>query len=106
MKRGGPLKRTGRLKPMSDRTRSRIDERSAVRAAVHERDRGCVAVDLVPSVRCAGPLDVDEIKPRSGGGDPYDPDHCQVLCRAHHDWKGANPQAAHDLGLRRWSWEP
>jgi hypothetical protein len=27
------------------------------------------------------------------------------LCRAHHDWKHNHPEAAHDLGIFRHSWE-
>lgn len=69
------------------------------------RDRYCVAEKIVPQVTCGGPLDVDEIRARSAGGDYLNPDECQVLCRRHHDWKHANPQAAHDAGILRWSWE-
>ena len=106
MKRGGPLrrntplKRNKRLNWASEKRKAELPLRNAVREDVLERDMyKCVAIDLVPQVQCWGPLDVDEIKPRGLGGDWLDPDNCQVLCRAHHDWKHLNPREAKDLGL-------
>lgn len=75
--------------------------RRATVAAVHERDKTCRARELVPEVRCWGPLDVDEILPRGRGGNPYDPAECQLLCRGHHIWKHDNPRRALELGLTR-----
>lgn len=94
------LKRTA-LAPMSKRTKATQALRRAVVAAVHERDRGCVARSLVPDVRCWGPMDADEILPRGRGGSPIDPANVQSLCRAHHDWKHLNPRRALELGLTR-----
>jgi len=61
------------------------------------RDGGCIAIDLVPEVRCASPdlrrpaLEVDELR---GGSyrslEWLDPDSCNTLCQAHHDWKTAH----------------
>lgn len=94
------------LRSLSPKRRESLAERRRVRELVLARDGGCVAAGLVPSVKCAGPLDVDEIVPRGvRPGGELDPTNCQVLCRAHHRWKHANPIAAHDVGLREWSWE-
>lgn len=62
----------------------------------------CEARDLVPEVRCWGPLDVDELEARGvHPGAHLDPDLCQLLCRGHHDWRHANPAEAEARGLRR-----
>jgi 5-methylcytosine-specific restriction endonuclease McrA len=100
VKRGGPL-RSQSARRAAERT-----ERARVRQIVEARDRRCVAAIIVPEVICAGPMDVDEIVPRSARpGGHLDPDNCQLLCRAHHDWKHAHPADAADRGLRRWSWD-
>ncbi len=116
MKRSGPperrtpLKRSGRLNPMSNKRKAELGVRKRVREEVQERDAyKCVAKHLVPEVECWGPLDVDEICPRGRGGDWLDPDNCQVLCRAHHDWKHLHPADATSLGLtrsNRKAWDP
>jgi len=99
------MRRSKPLAARSAKTKARVAERAAVRELVLERDRGCVARRLVPEVRCASPfahrapLEVDEIVGRGRGGDPYDPDNCQALCQAHHDWKTTHPARAEELGL-------
>ena len=66
----------------------------------------CVAKDLVPEIDCWGPLDADEVAPRSARpGGHLIADNVQMLCRAHHDWKHAYPNEAAARGLRAWSWE-
>ena len=102
MRRGGPLR------AKSVKRADEADEREAVRALVMARDGGvCRGRRLVPEVACSGPLDVDEVVLRSGRpGGHLDPENCILLCRfGHHRWKHDNPDAAHALGLRRWSWE-
>lgn len=102
MKRSGPPKRRTPLKPLSQKRRALLSTRKRVREEVLERDAyKCVAIELVPDVECWGPLDVDEIIPRGRGGDWLDPDNCQVLCRAHHDWKHINPAESTTLGLTK-----
>jgi hypothetical protein len=66
----------------------------------------CAGRDLVPTIRCSGPLDLDEVVLRSGRpGGHLDPANCQLLCRfGHHRWKHDNPRLAVAVGLRRWSW--
>lgn len=106
MKRGGPLarrtelRRTGRLAPESPKRRAERPTRTEVRAQALARDGGCVARELVPEVRCWGPLDADERIPRSlYPGGHLDLDNVQILCRAHHDWKGLHFPEARELGL-------
>ncbi len=106
LRQSTPLARGGRLPQQSQKRKREAADRAEVRRVVYDRDRRCVAELLVPDVRCSGPLDVDEIVPRSARpGGHLDPDNCQLLCRAHHDWKHAHPEEAAALGLRRWSWD-
>lgn len=93
MRRGGPL-------PFeSEKRRAQRPERERVRRLVFARDGRCVARERVPEVSCWGPWDADEIRPRSRGGDPLDPQNVQTLCRAHHDWKHSQPAEAVRRGL-------
>lgn len=105
--RTGSLKRTGRLPAQSARRRQEKAARAAVREqALAAAGYQCTARSLVPEVRCAGGLEVDEITPRGvRPGAHLEPDQTQVLCHAHHEWKTTHPAEAHALGLRRWSWE-
>ena len=113
MKPGKPLKRTAMKrgsKPLSPRSKKRAaetDERAWVREdALHRAGHRCIAVDIVPEVKCWGPLDVDEIKGRGvNPGGHLDPGNVQVLCRGHHDWKHAHPSEASARGLRLESWQ-
>jgi hypothetical protein len=95
------------LAPVSARRAAEATARAEVReTALSRAGYTCEARLLVPDLICRGPLDVDEICPRSAApGGHLDLANVQVLCRAHHDWKHANPERAHDLGLRKWSWE-
>ena len=99
--RGKPLRRT-RLNPMSAKRRAETPNRTAVIAEVAARDGAhCKAALLVPEVRCWGPLDADEYDPRAQRpGGHLDPANVQLLCRAHHDWKDAEPVEAARRGLR------
>ncbi len=70
-------------------------DRQACRKTVYERDGGCC-------VRCGKPLkllpsearheleiaNINEIVPRSLGGDPCDPANCNTLCSQCHTGKG------------------
>ena len=76
----------------------------------------CEAIERVPEVRCWSPerdgfgrfwLDVDEVVGRGvKPGGHLDPDNCQALCRAHHDWRTGNPTEARARGLRKTSTDP
>lgn len=117
MKRGGPLRRLTPLRstsavlrrtplaPVSAKRRAEATRRRAAVAAAAQRDGGCVARHAVVAVGCAGPLDGHERKSRARGGDPLDPDHIIILCRAHHDFSHAHPVEAHRLGFLVHSWE-
>jgi len=103
-----PLARGGRLNPQSAKRRGERDERQEVmEQAMRGAGRQCEARSIVPEIDCWGPLDVDEVVPRGvRPGAHLDESNVQVLCRAHHDWKHANPREAQARGLRKWSWEP
>jgi len=113
MKRTGPLartaglKRTGapaRRKPLqaSKRlSRRRSDKGSTIdRAAILERDRGCIATRLVPEVPCFGALHVHHLLRRSQGGSD-DPSNLATLCAVHHGWVHEHPARSVALGLLR-----
>lgn len=111
MRRGGPLRRLAplvRRSPLAagttplrrsplKRTRAR-GVPSEVRAAVLARDGGCRAAALVGEVRCWGPLDPHHLRRRSQGGTDTAA-NLATVCRAHHDWIHAHPEAASVLGL-------
>ncbi len=95
------------MRSQSATRRAERKQRDNVRKIAMWRAGGvCEARLRVPEVPCGGPLDADEIILRSGyPGGHLDPENVQILCRSHHDWKHDNPEAAHERGLRRWSWE-
>jgi len=64
----------------------------------------CQAAELVPSVRCGGPLDAHEVLSRGRGGSIYDAANIVSICRMHHRWVGEHPDAANALGLWHHSW--
>ena len=56
VKRGGPLRRRTRLKPVSDKKREAAPERQTVRQQVLERDKGqCRIAPFLPDDPCFGP---------------------------------------------------
>lgn len=98
MKRS-PLRRYTALKSKpSKRKRKMLDQ--DLRERVMLRDRGCVAVRLVPEVDCWGDWHCHHIQRRSQGG-PDTAENLVTLCAAHHGWVHANPQRASTLGLLR-----
>lgn len=99
-------KRGQRLRHASKKRAGERRKRLDVTKAAFARDRGCVAMDRVPEVKCGGPLDPDEIVSRARRpGGHLDLDNVQVLCRAHHDWKHEHPIEAVERGLSAHSWE-
>lgn len=104
------LPRSGRLPAMSSK---RMGERDARRAAVAEVARRdglrCAAVGLLEH-RCTEQgghgLDAHEVIPRSTWpGGHLVASNIRLVCRTAHEWIGANPAKAHDLGLHGWSYE-
>ena len=73
---------------------------TAVRNAVFQRDRGCIAPNLGASDWCAGPLTLDHVKdqPMMGKRAPSDMAHLVTLCGHHHIDSGW--ATAHRLLLR------
>lgn len=95
------------IRPVSKRRAAQRPERIELVERVLTRDRhACTARTLVWDVRCAGPLDVHEIIPKSAWRDGYLVDsNCVTVCRAHHRWIDNRPDEAHALGLHGFSWE-
>lgn len=101
-----PLKRRRPVRSQSPQRMALRDLRKLVVEQVHDRDRVCQAEHLVRDVTCGGPLDVHEIIPRSAWVDgTYSTTNCVLVCRNHHRWIDANPDAAHAAGLHGYSWQ-
>lgn len=111
MKRGAPLKRSGRLKPRSDKRKNEAEQRALVLDVVRHRQGGlCAFVESVPEIRCAyyhdrPGLEGDERKSRARyPGGHLDPANVQMICPAHHDWKTSHDAEAQARGLSEASW--
>lgn len=104
LKRGGPIERKTRIRPVSKK-----------REALNRARRDFVAGFLAAHPRCqAGPLvmpvdhrhrcdlwscDVHEVVTRARGGSILDADNCRAICRACHDWIHSHPADATTVGL-------
>lgn len=98
-RRYATLPRSGRLRPRSAKAVARQPARDDCVAIVKERDEVCVCCALRPVDH------VHELKRRTQGGDPTNPEHCVGVCWICHRWIEDNDEEAHRLGLRRWSHE-
>lgn len=94
MKRGQPLTRRTRIKPMSDKRRAQVGPRQDVVAAVLAAHPFCQARGCRKRS-----TDCHEPGKRSQGADILDPEQCLALCRDHHRWAHLNPTAAVAAGL-------
>lgn len=75
-----------------------MNAREKAVAQALERDGGCICRHW-STVKCEGPLDGDEAVRRSQGGDPYDWEQIQMLCRMHHTmFDNVMPRAKKILG--------
>jgi hypothetical protein len=88
------------LRRISDKRAAELRESRAVKAAVLERDGGCVGAELVPYLRCWGRLDPHHVLRRSRGGKDTE-ENMVTLCRAHHGYAHEHPLEAKQLGLLR-----
>jgi hypothetical protein len=86
---------------------SRRTRRAETVAAARRRDGNrCQAITRPTGTRCFGELQPHEIIPRSQWRDGiFDLENVVMLCAGHHRWAHEHPAAAHNAGLRRWSWE-
>lgn len=116
-----PLPRSRKRIPQrSPRVLAQVEHRAAVVEAAMNRDRWeCQARSRLVATEipgpaddrygwteCGGPLDPHEIIPRSAWhAGQYELENVLTVCRRHHDWIGAFPDAAHALGLHGYSWE-
>lgn len=101
------IRRRRRIAQRSARVLAELPERARVVDTAWERDKGrCQAEQLVPDVRCGGPIDVHELVPRSCWPKGYLVlTNTVLICRSHHMWVDSNPAAAHAVGLHKMSWE-
>lgn len=105
LNRRTPMKRTGRIKPRSDKREDERVVRDVVREQVARRDIRCRAWQVLPG-DCSGPDDVHELVRRGQWRAGYlDPDNCVLVCRHHHDYIGAHRDEAAAVGLHLQSWE-
>jgi hypothetical protein len=94
---------------------SGLARRSSKTQTLYERERIPLVRDLLErfplcwaAVKgvCTGySVDVHEVVTRGRGGSITDPANCRTVCRACHDWIGAHPRLALEMGLVRSSWE-
>lgn len=99
------MKRT-RLRPVSDKRLAEREQRDAVRETTLRRAGFRCQAPGAFGLRCGGSLDVHEVFTRGTcPGSHLDDSATMALCRTHHRYVTDNPQAAHDAGLRYWSWE-
>ena len=101
LKRGKPLKRTAwKRKAPKNYIPSRV------RRLVRERSAGVCELQ-VPNVCTYWATDIDHIKnrPHCDRDEKHDPSNLKHACRPCHDWKGANPDEAHERGIYRRAWE-
>lgn len=111
MKRSGPLKRTGRLKPRSKKTDDvYVERRKLVKRLLTERPF-CEACPVfaahdnkITYVRRPS-QDIHEILRRSQGGSILDEPNLLAVCRPCHRRIGDSPELAFNLGLAKRSWE-
>ena len=95
-----------RIKPVSDKRLAEREARAEVRETTLRRAGFRCQAPGAFGIRCGGPLDCHEVYTRgTTPGSHLDDSVTLALCRRHHDYVTDHPQAAHDAGLRRWSWE-
>lgn len=103
MARGEGPKRTGRIKPMSDKRRAAIPSRVEVRKAVLKRDGYRCRLRDVPGVgECMGELQMHEKLKASQGKDTYTVENGATLCSHHNTLIETDARVAdiaHGLGL-------
>lgn len=92
------------MRAVSERRYSEFEVRAAIRAAVIERDGGCVLA-LEPGVgNCQGRDTVHHIL-KEGQGGPFTMENLVCLCWFHNGWVEDNPNEAEARGLVRHWWE-
>lgn len=106
MKRGGFIKRGKALRAESSEHRMNVNIRKAVVEVVHERDRTCQAIGLMPNHVCAGPFEVHERIRRSQWPQGYlVASNCLLLCAQAHREVHANPAISFEVGLLAHEWD-
>ncbi len=92
--RRSPLKRTGRLRPMSKKRQREARAYSLLRAAYLKAHPTCEVCSK------ATPKDIHHVCGRLGGN-YLNPDTWLAVCRSCHDWIHTHPSKARQLGLLR-----
>lgn len=111
MKRGKPMKRTGRLKQRSEKTEQLYAERRPLVKRLLKEHPWCEACPKfaqhdgnVTYIRRAS-QDIHELVRRSQGGSILDESNLLAVCRPCHRRIGDYPQLAFELGLAKHGWE-
>lgn len=104
MKPGKPPRRPGPPPAVSTKRRELFPDRDRCRAAVIDRDRGCVAAGIagVPCGQIPGRamLEVNELRRGSMRAQSWlEPDWCIAVCPQSHDWITGHPLEAQRRGL-------
>jgi len=99
LKRGQPLRSKRRLKPVSDKRRSEMGGRAAVRAEVFARDgHRCRLAGVEGAGPCFGRLTPHHLRKASAGG-AYTLDNLVALCEHHNDLVEDRPGWGVEMGL-------
>lgn len=96
--RGEGPRRTGRLKPMSDKKRAALPDEREVREAVFKRDGYRCRLGTIEQHDCVRSLSVHHLLKASAGGF-YEPANLVTLCIVANDWVEDHPVIAHGFGL-------
>jgi hypothetical protein len=98
------LRRTGALRPVSDRRAADRAANAAVRNRVFARDGGCLLAGRPDAGRCVGRLTFHHLR-KAGQGGPYTARNGVALCAGHNDWietaQGQGPAWLMGLWCRR-----
>lgn len=98
LRTGKPLKRTKRIKPMSDKFRAKLPARKTCLEAVRRRCGGKCEARVSP--RCTGRFDHGhEPRKRARGADITDPAQVVAVCWLCDDWISHNEAEATRRGL-------
>lgn len=103
MKRGGPLRRRSRLRPVSDKRRAQMIERRRNWHDAYGERPDCAGRGTIPvcDTRPHPADDGHEVLSRARGGSITDPAGGLPLCRTGHTWVTEHPAEAEALGMLR-----
>lgn len=99
------MRRSRRVKPISDKRAAERRARDAVRLEVFRRDQRCLLAGYPANPRCLAPMLTPHHLRKAGQGGAYTLENLVALCAGHNDWletrEGAQIGEALGLVIRR-----